>query len=125
VPLGLADPVDLAAAVLVADAFMALTGADSFDRPASYGEGAVRVLAAMLVRAAGCGDPVGEVPTLACASAGWLLLLAGEHAAWARDLVGDDLVEDVLERAAWDLWAGGEGSLFAAYAALLAVSAEQ
>lgn len=115
--------VDLAAACIAADAWMALTGAAGLDRPQQHGAPALAVAAALLARASGCGEEASEVSTWDCPSAEWLLALAEEHGQWALDLVGDDACL-ALERAAWDLTAGGEGTAFSAYAALLAITAQ-
>ena len=113
--------VDLAAACLTLDAWMALVGADTLDRPQRYGAGSVEVVAAGLTRAAGRADKPAEVPVLNCPTAAWLLELADTQLRWAKQLAGDD-VSSVLAAAAWDLWAGGEASVFASYGSLLAIT---
>lgn len=117
-----AEAVDLAAAAVTADAVVALTGASTIDRPSRYGPAAVNVLAACLARAAGHGSPPEPIPTLECPSAPWLIRLVDEHIDWVEHLVDSSAVDAVLDRVAWDSWAGGGDSVFAAYAILMAAA---
>lgn len=112
------SPVELAAAVITADAWSALTGATSLDRPQRFGAASVQVVSAVLLRAAGCGDSPVEVSLLSCPSSHDLLALAEQHRQWA-DRLCPGRAGDVLAFAASDLARGDEASTFYAYASLL------
>lgn len=116
------SPVELASAVIGADAWSALTGSPTLDRPQRFGPDAVRSLSAVLSRASGRGSPPAEVSALDCPMAPHLLRLAEEHAVWADALVPGRSGE-ILDLAASDLSAAGSGTVFSAYASLLVVVA--
>jgi hypothetical protein len=116
-------PVDLLAAAVVVDAWSALLGGASLDDAAHHGPAAVAVLAAALARAAGHGGEIVEVPRLECPTSQGMLLLAEEHRSWVEELC-PDAPAGVLLRAGSDLYAAGASTRFAAYGALLQVSAE-
>lgn len=118
VKLAQADMVDLAAAAVAADAWVALTGARSLDAAAGWGRNATAAVAALLARAAGHPSPLAEAPLEDCPVSDDLLRLAEYHWEWAG-LLAPGRAGDVLLRAASDLMAAGRGTLFSEYAALL------
>lgn len=113
-----AGPVDLLAASVGADAWCVLTGRTGFDAVHLLDDPPRRVLAAVLTRSAGVGGSVCQLPVDECATSPALLRLAEEHLSWAHELC-PDAADLVIVKAASDLSAGGQGSSFFAYAALL------
>lgn len=122
VPLRPADPADLAAAVIGADAWIALGRGASLAVPAAGGADAVEVLAAILCRAAGHG-PLGEAEPARGSSDEALLTEAAAYLRWAVGHLGPELGREALRRAALDLCAAGPTSRFAAAAEVLAITA--
>lgn len=118
-----ASDVDLAAAVVGADAWAHLVNASSLQNPAQYGHEAVSVLGAVLSRAAGRPLACEELLTDACATDPHLLSVAMSHARWVRTVVGSQGPE-ALRRAAEDLACAGPSSVFAAFAELLCLTSD-
>jgi hypothetical protein len=114
--------VDMAAAVLGADAWAAIVGASSLNNPKRYGKAAVSVLSASLARAAGYPGAGSEILDSNFADSPKSLRLADEHAAWA-EIVCPDAAGLVLMRAGSDMLAGGIDTKFGAYGALLQIVA--
>lgn len=117
-------PVDLLGAVIAADAWSALLGGASFERPATFGADATMVLAAILSRAAGYPSAVMDAVVEDCAQSADMLCMVDQHLAWASELC-PDAPGLVLMRAGSDLLAAGSISRFAAYGALLQLIATQ
>lgn len=118
-----ATDVDLAAAVIAAEAWATTLNATSFQVPAQYGQEAVVVLSAILSRAAGHAGTSEEILPEICSMDPDLLEAAAGHARWASLILGDDAPE-ALRRAASDLSSAGPYSRFAAYGELLDLTAE-
>jgi hypothetical protein len=119
-----ATTVDMAAASLAADAWAALTGTSTIGNARNYGKSAVTVLAACIARA--CGQPGSNPVNYATqfASSDDSLRLVSEHAAWATEMC-PDASRLVLSRAASDLLAAGEETVYGRYAGLLIVVSQQ
>lgn len=105
VTLTAATPVDLAAAVVAADAWVFVTGAHDLRRPAVHGPGAVAALAGALARAAGhrryvTGAVLDEVPGDVESDT---ITLIDAYRTWVCALLGQDAVGATLRRAAADL----------------------
>jgi hypothetical protein len=108
VTLAEASPVDLAAAVIGADAWMWLHHTDTLERPATHGRAAVASLAAILARAAGhrtyvTGDVFDDLPVDVRPDAAGMV---DAYWAWLADHLGPGAVDAVFRRAAADLAAG-------------------
>lgn len=100
-----ATQVDLAAAVIAADAWSFVTGAADLRRPATHGPGAVAALAGALARAAGhrryvTGTILDEVP--GDLHSDTISLIDG-YRSWLTGTLGPQAVGGVLRRAAADL----------------------
>lgn len=123
--LGPASRLDLAAAVVGVDAWMAVTGAHSLERPGDHGAAAVAVLSASLCRAGGATERhLGPLEVEACAGEDHLVAAAEGYARWATHHLGCD-APVVLQLAAADLAANGPTGPFAAMAELLVIIAEE
>lgn len=119
--VGDVSDVDAAAAALGAEAWMRAVGADSLDVPGRHGDSATRALAAILQRAAGCGD-LGPVDTVAADADDSHLAAAAD---WVRQLeLWGTPVTGVYLRVAYDLAAGGDDPRLASMAAALSAVAE-
>lgn len=100
-----ASPIDLVAAVIGAEGWMAAFATDSLAVPVKHGDVAVNTLAAVLTRASGLAE-VHEAPVLAAASNEARTLRRLEQlAVWADHMVGAQAPE-ALRRAAGDLRVG-------------------
>lgn len=117
-----ASEVDLAAAVVGVESWMAVLRTESLETPIQHGRPAVQALAASMARAAGHGSPV--VPVEAAATSDDLLQLVAGHARWAVALLGAEGAGEALCRAASDVTAGAEHPAFSALAAALSATAE-
>lgn len=117
-----ASTVDLAAAVVAVDSWMAVLRTPTLDQPARHGRAAVRALAAALSRSAGHGGPV--EPVEPCGATDDLLDLAAGHARWAAAILGVESAAEALRRSASDLYVGGDLEVLHSLACALYLTAE-
>jgi len=114
--------VDLAAAVIAADAWMMIAAATELYQAPEYGRVAGEVYMNILLRAAGCG---GDNPNLGSRpdERDAAISAADGYRRWATALLGPEAPE-ALRRAAGDLCSAGDDTAFAAMGAVLAVAAD-
>lgn len=123
-----ADAVDLAAAVVGADAWMFATGAESLEQPGRFGRRATSVLTRVLLRASGVAPPgrQGPLVEMSCDDEA-VLVQVDEYRRWAWHLVGEHAPE-VLLAAAEDLAGeepdGGSDGPFGSLACVLMLAAD-
>ena len=116
------DDVDLAAAVIGADAWMRVAAAtELYDAP-EYGRVAGEVYMHVLLRAAGCGSET-PVASDSVATDDDTIVVVDGYRRWATSLLGDDAAE-ALRRAAGDLSSGGLDTAFGAFGGVVAVAAD-
>jgi hypothetical protein len=123
VSLSAAEPEDLVAAVVAADAWCLVLRTGSLTYPSRHGAAAVRALARILLRAAGQPVP-GVADGAAPTRRDDLLAAATDHIDWVAATLGPAAVDDVVGRAAGDLTAAGPMDELAGYGDLLVVCAE-
>lgn len=122
VDLESASPVDRAAAVIAADAWMRVHDTDTLETPIRFGRAAVAALAAILARAAGQATNHAAAAWPAGSDAGVHVEAVEFYWQWADVNTPDP--GEVLARASADLAAAGAASAVASVAALLATHAE-
>lgn len=116
-----APPEDLAAAVIAADAWFLVTGADSFDDAAGRGKGALAAITAAVCRASGEPLDPPAVPTRVPPAIDVWHAEIEQYRAWLRYW---GLQDAVLTRSGGDLLHAGEGEALSALGELLLYAAD-
>lgn len=120
--LGRATLVDLAAAVIGADAWMLVTSATGMQHAPRYGRAARNVYLAILLRASGCG-PVGVPPFRDASTADEVISAADGYARWASRMLGGE-ARQALQLAALDLAVAELDRQFLAVSGALLIAAD-
>lgn len=118
-----ASEIDLAAAVIGADALLAFSGSPTLWRAAHAGAAARKVLCSVLMRAAGCATNRQPAELDVDTRAGSIELADG-YRLWATARLGPERAAEALRRAAGDLATAGPGSELGSFAGNLLVCAE-